>query len=284
MILDLDIGHSRVSWLINDDKYNRLGNAIPIKRGVANDFAEFKEQIESSLASRGKVMPLKLQRIRIGCVLRDSAKSSKWLKQIKDTFIPTESTDKSKNDIRVDIAQVYKKQSGVIIAYEDPQSLGVDRWLALLAAYNDAPNETWLIIDAGTAVTIDLMDKGNHMGGLIVPGLELLHSSFYNKTSIPQPSYVKDNLFKEASLKSISSKKWGVDTESCLSIGSLFMITSFIDHITYDFLTEFPTGKIILTGGYGKALYNKLVVKINKKNINYDSHLVCRGLSYAFVL
>ena len=55
------------------------------------------------------------------------------------------------------------------IAYPEPSRLGVDRFLALLAACerNDGP---WLIVSAGSALTVDLLGAdGVHVGGLISP-------------------------------------------------------------------------------------------------------------------
>ena len=50
-------------------------------------------------------------------------------------------------------------------------SLGVDRFLAMLAALERFPNSPLLVIDAGSAVTFDVIDaKGMHQGGLIMPG------------------------------------------------------------------------------------------------------------------
>ena len=61
-------------------------------------------------------------------------------------------------------------------AYPQPQSLGVDRWLALIAARQLAPG--WAcVIDAGTALTIDALDAaGLHLGGLIIPGSRMIEA------------------------------------------------------------------------------------------------------------
>ena len=62
-----------------------------------------------------------------------------------------------------------KRCAGVRIAYAEPSRLGVDRFLALLAAHALAP-QSWLIASIGTALTIDLLDAdGLHRGGLIAP-------------------------------------------------------------------------------------------------------------------
>ena len=53
--------------------------------------------------------------------------------------------------------------------------LGVDRWLAILAAaFKLYPQKNVLIIDAGTATTVDLLAKsGVHQGGWILPGITI---------------------------------------------------------------------------------------------------------------
>lgn len=59
---------------------------------------------------------------------------------------------------------------GVINAYDRPERLGVDRWLALLAAAEVCAGDC-MIIDAGSAITLDLLRAdGRHLGGAILPG------------------------------------------------------------------------------------------------------------------
>jgi type III pantothenate kinase len=65
-------------------------------------------------------------------------------------------------------------QLGVTNGYQLPSSLGVDRWLALLAARRER-TEPCLLVSSGTALTIDALDAhGQHLGGFIVPGLRML--------------------------------------------------------------------------------------------------------------
>ncbi len=60
---------------------------------------------------------------------------------------------------------------GLRLAYAEPATLGVDRWLMLRAARVLAPGEAVLLAGAGTALTIDaLAADGQHLGGLIAPG------------------------------------------------------------------------------------------------------------------
>lgn len=68
------------------------------------------------------------------------------------------------------------EEAGLVNAYEEPRRLGVDRWLALI--------ETWhrcgasIVVDCGSALTLDAVAAdGRHLGGYIVPGLEMLRES-----------------------------------------------------------------------------------------------------------
>ena len=68
-------------------------------------------------------------------------------------------------------------------AYRDPAQLGVDRWLAALAAFA-AERSAVCVIDAGTALTVDIVDdSGLHLGGLIAPGPELMRESLVRGTA-----------------------------------------------------------------------------------------------------
>lgn len=64
--------------------------------------------------------------------------------------------------------------------------LGVDRWLAMLACYENK-QQAYLVVDCGTAITLDLVEKGQHMGGYILPGLHLMQQSLLSQTAIPWP-------------------------------------------------------------------------------------------------
>ena len=67
--------------------------------------------------------------------------------------------------------------AGVRIAYAEPSRLGVDRFLGLLAAHARAP-VPWLIVSAGSALTVDLIDgAGQHRGGVIAPSPEHMRAA-----------------------------------------------------------------------------------------------------------
>lgn len=81
---------------------------------------------------------------------------------------------------------------GVTNSYDNPENLGVDRWLALLAAYKDANGAQntkgpapVVVIDIGTAMTVDLVDNsGMHLGGWISPGFRLMNLALTEHTAL----------------------------------------------------------------------------------------------------
>jgi type III pantothenate kinase len=73
--------------------------------------------------------------------------------------------------------------AGVRSGYDEPTQLGVDRWLALIAAHRHWPGPC-CVVDVGTAATVDaLAADGTHLGGFIVPGPELMVRSLLRGTS-----------------------------------------------------------------------------------------------------
>jgi len=76
---------------------------------------------------------------------------------------------------------------GVHIAYADPASMGVDRFLGMLAAYADG-RAPCVLASAGTAMVLDaLAADGRHLGGLIAPGARLMQQSVLDATARVRP-------------------------------------------------------------------------------------------------
>ena len=73
--------------------------------------------------------------------------------------------------------------AGVRNAYPEPSLLGVDRWVAVIGAYHLA-HGACCVVDVGTAATIDTVDaSGQHLGGFIVPGPQMMVRSLHAGTS-----------------------------------------------------------------------------------------------------
>lgn len=71
---------------------------------------------------------------------------------------------------------------GVRCAYRNPHQFGADRWAALVAARHMAPGGA-VVVDCGTTITVDAVDHtGQHLGGVIVPGVWLMRRSLAEGT------------------------------------------------------------------------------------------------------
>ena len=145
------------------------------------------------------------------------------------------------------------------IAYKEPLDLGSDRFLAMLGALKHFPNRNMLIIDVGSALTVDVVNNnGEHQGGLIMPGLEAIRGSFAKFAT-------NSHNLNSSSLKSNTDEAW-------LSGTHAMFISSIKEQIT-GFETEQPDGIITLTGGNVRSLISEL-----SETVNYFDNLVLDGL------
>lgn len=75
------------------------------------------------------------------------------------------------------------EQCGVRSAYQQPAQLGSDRWVALIAAWHQV-RAACLVVSCGTATTVDaLSDEGEFLGGLILPGMDMMRRSLIEGTA-----------------------------------------------------------------------------------------------------
>jgi len=145
------------------------------------------------------------------------------------------------------------------IAYKKPLDLGSDRFLAMLAALKYFPNRNMLIIDAGSALTIDIVNKnGEHQGGLIMPGLEAIRGSF-------------DKFFTNS--KKLNSTSLQISTDEAWLSGTQAMFISSIKEQIAVFEIEQPHGIVVLTGGGVRSFISEL-----PETVNYFDNLVLDGL------
>lgn len=132
---------------------------------------------------------------------------------------------------------------GVTIAYAQPERLGVDRWLALLAGHHSCSGPV-LIVDAGTALTYDLLlADGRHLGGLILPGIEMMRERLLAGTHIPR---VEPEELAEP---------WAADTATAIAAGSIQAPAALAERL-YDRLAAQIGGapELIVTGSDGERL------------------------------
>jgi pantothenate kinase type III len=158
------------------------------------------------------------------------------------------------------------------IAYREPARLGVDRFLALIAAHRaargtDHAGRPSLIIDAGTAITYDLLlANGTHLGGLILPGLGMMRDSLLAGTQIP-PQASAD-----------AEVPWADDTAAAIAAGGLHAAGALAERL-YQQLRDVDAGagrepRLWLTGGDAERLASVIGPPVDQV-----PDLVLRGLA-----
>ena len=137
-------------------------------------------------------------------------------------------------------------QCGVRNYYADPSLLGSDRWAALIAAWN-RQQKGCLVVDAGTAMTVDaLSDTGEFLGGIIVPGFELMRKALTTNISVLQDQEGEFSDFPNNTANAIHSGTVHALVGTVKSMSDLFSIT--LGHIP----------KCIISGGASQQLMSEL--------------------------
>jgi len=162
-------------------------------------------------------------------------------------------------DVTPQLARSSARAHGVSNAYEQPEKLGVDRWLAMLAAYHDVADEC-CIVDCGTAITLDVVSKtGQHLGGLIAPGLRMMSKALIADTALlnevqhPTPMML------------------GKVTGQAIANGTLLSAVGLIEATVARWA---PNARLILTGGDAEMVMEALSL-----DARLDRLLVFKGLA-----
>jgi len=134
--------------------------------------------------------------------------------------------------------------AGVRSLYQDPSQLGSDRWAAVIGA-RALSNTNTLIINAGTATTIDLLGaNGVHYGGWILPGLELMQKSLEGNTA-QLPLAVRDESSNSFGLSTNNAIIGGCDAAQLGAIQYAIQLAKEMNH---------PVEKVWIDGGNAKIL------------------------------
>lgn len=184
MLLLIDIGNTRIKWARLAD--GRIGEqSAAVHANWTRD--DFIQQVLNTGPRAERVFIGNVGGKRMGD-LAQAAITHEW--RIEPRFVHSPAT-----------------QAGLRNAYPEPAKLGVDRWLAMLGGRALEPRPL-CVVSVGTAMTIDGLDaNGQHLGGVIVPGPELMVSSLLKNTSdIAQRAangQARDELFADNTLGAI---------------------------------------------------------------------------------
>ncbi len=166
------------------------------------------------------------------------------------------------------IAKSLSHLSGLTNGYMQTNRLGVDRWLGMLGAWiQHSDVSPILVIDIGTALTMDLIDeKGGHLGGVIQPGMRLMRESLFKNTA----AVMVDDITLLDTL--------GTNTKTGVGGGLYHAIVGACVSVIMDAKLKFPKLTVYVSGGNGLWLRNEITKRVHNTPIVFSKNLVFKGL------
>lgn len=217
-MLTIDIGNTYIKWAVwNEAGISQTGSCEYSKQEPENVFAMWED-----------TRPEK--RVIVACVAGESVENAliNWMQ--------------AHWSVEPEFLRSTAKLGDVTSAYTEPSQFGVDRWAALLGARSlyDVPV---CIIDAGTAITVDLLNaEGGHQGGRILPGLEMMREALLKGTAGIQQADGEPVTF-------------AINTADAVSSGTLHMLQAALIEICSSAGQCLGNNmKIIITGGMSEQI------------------------------
>lgn len=239
MILAIDSGNTRTKWAVfgDDGGIQEAGNCLNAELNqfaIPSSWFACQRAIAANVAGDGIATS-------IAALLKKAEISYSWAKAEAETL-------------------------GLKNNYEAPETLGVDRWAALVAAFKRYANQpACLVVNAGTALTIDALYQDAFLGGLIVPGSHLMQNALLQNTAAVNPQYGQAKIFPRNTADACYS---GILTAT---VGAIVMQADKLEAHCQDV----PT--IVMTGGDAAMLMPVLTQIFGAKPVLAE-HLVLEGL------
>ena len=195
MKLLVDIGNTRVKWACGDNitLFNHGG------------FTCTQDTLPERLAHNWRAM-VQPERVYIASVADAQTTATVW-EYVRAAW-----------SLEPRLAVAEKERAGLTNAYADVTAMGVDRWLAMLAAWNRYGRPV-CVIDCGTAVTVDvILEHGRHAGGFILPGMALTAAALVRETHGIRMHHEAD-----------AQLEFGRSTEACVRNGFAFALAGLVE-------------------------------------------------------
>ncbi|HSG04563.1 MAG TPA: type III pantothenate kinase [Marinobacterium sp.] len=169
-----------------------------------------------------------------------------------------------------EFARVTGSAAGLVNAYAQPERMGVDRWLAMLAAWSRF-GTALLVVDAGSAITIERISAdGHYLGGSILAGFQMQQNTLLGRTARVR--------FEPAPGDPI---KGGVDTAACVASGAELVLRGLalqLEELARELGPDGAAATIVVTGGDALHLGEYLETDLP---VEYLPELVMDGLKLA---
>lgn len=243
MILLVDIGNTRVKWAWLDNGALGAQAAAAHAGWTRADFAQ-------ALLKPG---------VRIDRILVSNVAGERAADLVRSAF----------SDAGGPVAEFVHSTAaaaGIRNRYYDPGKLGVDRWLGMIGA-RTLQQRAVCVVGVGTAMTIDCVDaSGQHLGGVIVPGPDLMVTSLLRNTS---------DIASRAEQGNTTDELFADNTLGAIQQGAVHALAALIERAVetqQQKVAETPT--LLLTGGASER-----VARLLHRPFQFVPDLVLRGLA-----
>ena len=238
MILECDVGNSFLKWRVISDAFE------VIERGSVDYRSGLQALAPKSSFEKARLVSVASSEINNDLI----------------AFI------ESKFGVGARLAASESSCAGVTNGYQHPETLGVDRWSAVVAAFKRCAGAV-LVIDCGSAMTVDFVDAGGrHLGGYIIPGANLMMGALQRDTDGVR--------FERIDSCDVG---FGVNTSAAVNSGVQAALEGGIAvAVNQAKMQSSEPFAILLTGGGGQVL----MAAIDDQPAEYVPELVLDGLRW----
>lgn len=150
-------------------------------------------------------------------------------------------------------------------SYHDITTMGCDRWLAMMAAVGLYPEKSdFVVVDAGTAITCDVIFRHAHHGGWIAPGFGTIKQSLLKNT---------EKVFKHEQEQKIDELFLGNNTPDCVEYGCLAQLNGIVNEAIKQLNALSDDYLVIISGGDREKIFQQEI-----SNTVYQANIVLLGL------
>lgn len=258
--------NSQQSWLLIDAGNTRLKFALVESSGYVNanqrlDVYDANQvhQLVDEMNRKNSKKPFKV----VLASVRNEQLTQVLIDQLHRAF----------TSIEVNLITPEQGFMGVECAYQDLTQIGVDRWLALLAAVAVFDSKHVLVVDCGTAMTIDQLNGNRHLGGWIFPGIQMLSDCLYQKTGRVRAHPQEVRVSSASELLA----GFGTNTKECVRAASHQGVLGLLFEAIHVASATQELDGILLTGGDGAALAERSRQRCGCPVVYYEQ-LVFQGM------
>ena len=164
---------------------------------------------------------------------------------------------------RIAIVRASKKNRGAIASRYCCAAIGMDRYANIIGVRHAYREKNLIVLDCGTALTVDIIEKNDHIGGFIVPGGQTLLDALYDRTdALPRV------------MVSQRQPIIGATTHEAIRSGCALQFQGGVREILSFIRTQRKKPfSVVVTGG-GAHLVKNLGV-----SVRVDPYLTCRGIA-----